>query len=140
MTDEQILETAGRVALSLYLCEYPDTEEVPFEAIVEIMEEHSKEGEAWGSFPMGVIPWAPFEDWMASGVAKEIRETRWSIYSAFKSKRVKVWGRDEGFCAWCVDAPAPSPVWEDATDSQGDEVSYACCQKCAADRGVEVKS
>jgi len=138
MTDEEILETAGRVALGIYLSDYPDTEEVPYEAIVEIMEEHDTE-DVWGSFPMGVIPWEPFEDWSSSRVAKEIRETRWSIYEAFRSQRVRVWGNDEGFCAWCVDAPAPSPVWEDATDSQGEEVSYACCQKCAADRGVEVK-
>jgi hypothetical protein len=85
MTDQEILETAGAVALGIYLCEYPDTEEVPFEAIVEFMHEHSKEDDSFGSFPMGVIPWEPFEDWNATRVAKEIHATRESIYAAFKT-------------------------------------------------------
>lgn len=48
-----------------------------------------------------------------------------------------VWGKDEGFCAWCVDGRASSPVWEYGVDSQGEHVKYACCKKCAADRGVK---
>ena len=138
MTDQEILEIAGRLALGIYLCEYPDTEEVPFEAIVRSMESEDKDN-VWHAFPKEVIPWLPFEEWSPPRVAKEIRETRLSIYAAFKSKRIEVWGKSEGFCAWCVDGAAPVPVWEYGTDSQGDEVKYACCQKCAADRGVEVK-
>lgn len=139
MTDQEILETAGRVALGIYLSDYPDTEEVPFEAIIEIMEEHENE-DLLGSYPMGVFPWEVFEEWAPGRLAREIHATRENIYAAFKSSRVEVWGKSEGFCAWCVDGAAPVPIWEQGTDSQGDEVKYACCQKCAADRGVEVES
>lgn len=48
-----------------------------------------------------------------------------------------VWGKEEGYCAWCVDAEALDPVWEYGVDSQGEHVKYACCKQCAADRGVE---
>ena len=47
-----------------------------------------------------------------------------------------VWGRDEGYCAWCVDSRSNDAYWEHATDSQGEYVRYACCKKCAVDRGV----
>jgi len=48
----------------------------------------------------------------------------------------KVWGRDEGYCAWCVNRKVSDPIWEEGTDSQGDHVKYACCKECAVDRGV----
>lgn len=48
-----------------------------------------------------------------------------------------VWGKDEGYCAWCVDNRSDDSYWEHAMDSQGEYVRYACCKKCAVDRGVE---
>jgi hypothetical protein len=48
-----------------------------------------------------------------------------------------VWGKEEGYCAWCVDSKALDQVWEYGVDSQGDHVKYACCKQCATDRGVE---
>ena len=48
-----------------------------------------------------------------------------------------VWGRDVGYCAWCVHREVGSPtIWEYATDSQDQKVKYACCDKCAKDREV----
>jgi len=52
-------------------------------------------------------------------------------------ERTIVWGKDEGYCAWCVDGECPEPKWEYATDSQGDQVKYACCNQCADERGVK---
>lgn len=49
----------------------------------------------------------------------------------------EVWGKDEGYCAWCVDGLASNPVWEYGVDSQGSSVKYACCKKCAKDREVK---
>ncbi len=54
-----------------------------------------------------------------------------------KGEVMEVWGKEEGYCAWCVDGVANNPIWEYATDSQGDSVKYACCVKCAADREVK---
>lgn len=49
-----------------------------------------------------------------------------------------VWGKDEGYCAWCVDTLLiGEPIWEYGVDSQGDSVKYACCTQCAADRDVD---
>lgn len=48
----------------------------------------------------------------------------------------EVWGKDEGYCAWCVNRKVSDPIWEEGTDSQGDHVKYACCKECAVDRGV----
>lgn len=49
---------------------------------------------------------------------------------------VEVWGKEHGFCAWCVDSPVETPIWEYAVDSQGDDVKYACCEQCAREREV----
>lgn len=49
----------------------------------------------------------------------------------------EVWGKDDGYCAWCVDTLIiGEPIWEYGVDSQGDSVKYACCARCAADREV----
>jgi hypothetical protein len=69
--------------------------------------------------------------------------TEAAIAEALEKKVIKeivrepVWGRDEGYCAWCVNGRASKPIWEEGIDSQGEHVKYACCKKCAADRGVE---
>jgi hypothetical protein len=48
-----------------------------------------------------------------------------------------VWGRDVGYCAWCVDEFVDDePIWEHEIDSQGNKVRYACCFQCAIDREV----
>jgi hypothetical protein len=48
-----------------------------------------------------------------------------------------VWGRDSGYCAWCVDEFVDDePIWEYAIDSQDTPVKYACCLKCADERDV----
>lgn len=62
-----------------------------------------------------------------------------AIGKALKKKLTPepVWGKDEGYCAWCVDGDASAPIWEEAEDSQGDYVKYACCADCAADRRVD---
>jgi len=62
-----------------------------------------------------------------------------AVRGALKNKLTPepVWGKEEGYCAWCVDGDASTPIWEEEEDSQGDYVKYACCVKCAADRGVD---
>ena len=57
---------------------------------------------------------------------------------AMEVEAMEVWGKDEGYCAWCVDTLLIGyPIWEYGVDSQGDSVKYACCTPCAEDRGVE---
>lgn len=56
-----------------------------------------------------------------------------------KSEPQEVWGKEEGYCAWCVNQKVPNPFWEKGIDSQGDHVKYACCKKCAVDRGVIIE-
>lgn len=132
MNDAEIREAASSLALGFYLSEYPDAHAVSFELIIAMMDESDGE-----KYPEGLAPWYPFESWSPASLADEICRTRERIYDTFKSDRIEVWGKSEGFCAWCVDGAAPVPVWEHGTDSQGYEVKYACCQKCAAARRVE---
>ena len=78
-----------------------------------------------------------FDDFIiVSGSNKKVVD---AVKSALKKKLTPepVWGKDEGYCAWCLDGDASNPIWEEAEDSQGDYVKYACCSKCAADRGVD---
>ena len=50
----------------------------------------------------------------------------------------EVWGKEDGYCAWCVDTLIiGEPIWEYAADSLGDNVKYACCAGCAAEREVK---
>ena len=78
-----------------------------------------------------------FDDFIiVSGSNKKVVK---AVKKALKKKLEpqEVWGKEEGYCAWCVDGDASTPIWEEAEDSQGDYVKYACCPKCAADRGVD---
>jgi hypothetical protein len=72
-------------------------------------------------------------DLLRVGIMLSVNPNHPSVAPQFE----KVWGRDEGYCAWCIDAPLNGKVvWEFAIDSQGDQVAYACCHKCAKDREV----
>lgn len=54
------------------------------------------------------------------------------------SEAAEVWGKDEGYCAWCVDTLIiGQPIWEHGVDAKDDSVKYACCTTCAAEREVK---